>query len=165
MMTCAFFALLNMIDNQEWQYIILPIGILIWGFFKFFDENDREYLRRNGIDPDKYNAFFPDMYDYPNSHHRTTSYPSHNGRREGNTITWDRVEDNFDSNLFRGSGGTNEYTRYQPKAPVRTWQDQSYKGMVKKCKRNFKITVEESEKKNEENKRKSFFPSNGSFGW
>lgn len=59
-MTCAFMALLCMIDNGDWQYIILPIGILIWGIFKFFDENDRKYLEGMGIDPDEFNAFFPD---------------------------------------------------------------------------------------------------------
>ena len=160
-MTCAFFALITMIDNHDWEYILLPIGILIWGIFKFFDANDRDWLWDRGIDPDEYNAFFPDIYDdkYHRRYQRSnTSYPT----RNGNTITWNNsggthVEDAFDSNLFGGCNGTHDdYSRYQPKT-TRTWNDPRYKGMVDKCKRNFKITVEE--KKEEETKSKSVLHS------
>ena len=156
-MTCAFFALINMIDNQEWHYIILPIGIFIWGIFKFFDENDREYLRRRGIDPDDYDMFFSDFYDDDtyglNNHHNHNNHvryqPSSYPRREGNTISWD---------------GTRDYSTYQTQSIGGRWQNPAYNGMVKKCKRNFKITVN---KKNENDKqeRKSIFHSGSSFGW
>ena len=163
MMTCAFFALLSMIDNHEWHYIILPIGILIWGIFKFFDENDREFLRRLGINPDEFNVFFPNDNERYSINTRTTnSYP----KRNGNTVTWENVEDNFDSDLFRGQ--KSDHTRYQPTTTTynrgSTWQNPLYKGMVKKCKRNFKITVSEKENETKE-ERKSIFHASGKFGW
>ena len=136
-MVCAFMALLNMIDNQEWGYIILPIGILIWGCFKFFDENDRKYLWSRGINPDECDMFFPELYEgtYPINHNTE----SHNVK--GNTITWynqDKlnVEDNFDPNLWGSS-----YNRHASKETHTTWQDTRYKGIAKKCKRNFKISI------------------------
>ena len=158
MMTCAFFALISMIDNQEWQYIVLPIGILIWGIFKFFDENDREFLRRLGIDPDEYNAFFPDDY---NGKYRINN----NVRRENNTITWGNVEDDFDSNLFRQQ---EDHTRYQPTVQTYNrgnWQNPSYKGMVKKCKRNFKITIGKENGNEATRESKSIFRGDRAFSW
>ncbi len=164
MVTCAIFALINMIHDQLWQYLILPIGIIVWGIFKFFDANDREYLRRMGIDPDEFNAFFPEYYDttFNNARNNTTKHttvhtPS-TPTREGNTIRWDRVEDAFDSNLFKGH---TSYESYKPKTNI-TWQNPIYKGMVKKCKRNFKITVSEDESKKDG---KSVFHNTNSFGW
>lgn len=156
MMTCALFALWNMIENQEWHYIILPIGILIWGFFKFFDEDDREYLKSIGIDPDKYNAFFPELSEDAhtlNRHKQTvsSSYPS----RKGNTITWGET-DTFDSSLY-GSHRTSIGST------IKAWQNPAYKGMVKKCKRNFKISVRE-ENEHDKQKRKSSIFTNASFG-
>ena len=158
-MVCAFLALLNMIFDQEWQYIILPIGILIWGFFKFFDDNDRNYLKSRGIDPDDY-SMFDDWFDggYNNRYNNTPI-------RRGNTITWENEDysrhhinasDSFDSNLYKG--GTTDYTRYQPRA----YQDPRYKGMVKKIKRNFKITVENNSKNEEKPKRTVFFSTHSS---
>lgn len=157
MMTCAFFAMLNMIVKEEWQYIILPIGIIIWGIFKFFDADDREYLRRNGIDPDEFNSFFPDDYDgkYPIKRTRNTS--SHY-KREGNTIFWD--ENLSDEELSNTS--TTNYSRYQP-TTYKGWQNPAYKGMVKKCKRNFKITIDEESKNEEKTKRTNVFHSSNNF--
>lgn len=153
-MTCAFFALLSMIVNHDWEYIILPIGILIWGIFKFFDENDREYLRRRGFDPDEYSIFSPNEFDetYPTSTHKTTKQNA-----SGN--------ETFDSTLYVGRA--NDYTRYQPK--VQTRQDPRYNGMVKKCKRNFIISVSnEDNNKNESGtkstKSESIFNGTASFG-
>ena len=160
MMTCAFIALLHMIVDQDWQYIILPIGILIWGAFKFFDEDDREYLRRRGIDPDEYSVFFPNDYErYPINTSSTQ-------KQHGNTIIWDK-EDNFDANLFGGT--TKDHTRYQPRTVgnmINGWQDPRYKGMVKKMKRNFKITISENKNdgKDETKDRKTVFSSVSSFG-
>ena len=156
MMTCALFALWNMIENQEWHYIILPIGILIWGFFKFFDEEDRDYLKSIGIDPDKYNAFFPELSEdiHTLKHHKQTvssSYPS----KKGNTITWGGT-DTFDSSLY-------DSHRTSIDSTIKTWQNPAYKGMVKKCKRNFKISVRE-ENEHGKQKRKSNIFTNASFG-
>ena len=169
-MTCAGLAMINMIYDQHWRYILLPIGIIIWGCYKFFKDNDRNYRKSMGLDPDEEDSW-SDFFlgrDY-------TEYNGYRGynynnapRRNGNTITWDnndtsrRVEDDFDSNLF-GGGGTTDYTRYQPSTYRRNWQDPRYKGMLEKCKRNFKITVEENKTKDEEKPRtKLFFGSHHS---
>lgn len=139
-MTVSAFALLDMINNQAWQYIILPIGIILWGIFKFFDDNDRDFLIGKGIDPDEYNAFFPDLYeDNYSRYHRTSTYSK--PKRSGNTVTWEgrNVEDNFDSNLY--SHGI-DHDRYKPKNPSKV-ENPLYKGMKDKCKRNFVISVEE----------------------
>ena len=159
MMTCALFALINMIDNQDWQYIILPIGIIVWGIFKFFDENDREFLRRLGIDPDEFDIFSQDYGGkYPISRNSSP-------KRNGNTITWgDTREDDFDSNLF--GGHTSDHTRYQPTyGSGSTYQNPQYKGMVKKCKRNFKIKLSEEKKDESKQERKSVFHTSGKYGW
>lgn len=155
MMTCAFIALLRMIDNQDWEYIILPIGILIWGIFKFFDEDDREWLRRRGIDPDDFSWFFSDDFD------DNGRYPINVNQTRGNTITWDRVEDGYNPS-------NSDHTRYMPNSSTyRThvgWQNPAYKGIVKKCKRNFKITISDKKENDTRKKRESIFDTIGSFG-
>lgn len=134
MMCCAFFALLNMIDEQEWQYIVLPIGILIWGFFKFFDENDREYLIREGYDPDTFNGWLSE----DSNRYSTTSYqgrsnytlPADNATR----TTWQ----NSQPAVSRQGGATTV-----------TWvnrgTEQDYKHLVSKCRRNFNIAIGKDE--------------------
>lgn len=162
MMVCAFFALLSMIDNQEWHYIILPIGILIWGIFKFFDEDDREYLRRLGIDPDEFNAFFPDDYNGKYNINTNVSHPS--PRRNGNTITWSEG-DMFDSDSFKEQV---EHRSYHPTVKtynVGTYQNPFYKTIVKKCKRNFKISINNTEKDEQKSSRKPIFHGNNNFAW
>lgn len=149
-MSCAFIAMINMIYDQHWRYILLPIGILIWGCYKFFKENDRNYLKSMGIDPDEEDSWSDFFFGRDYTEYNGYNY-NNTPRRNGNTVTWDnnssrRVEDNFDSNLF-GSGSTSDYTRYQPTTYRRNWQDPRYKGIVKKCKRNFIITVEKNDKK------------------
>ena len=44
-MTVAFFAMIDMAVTGQWTYIILPIGIFIWGIFKFFLAPDSVYNR------------------------------------------------------------------------------------------------------------------------
>lgn len=143
-MVVAVMALLYMCDQGDYQYIILPIGVLIWGIFKFFDEDDRKYLEERGIDPDEFNAFFPDDYDntYYGHHHRTYTPSKNNTTVNGNTVTWDSPSDvRRDSSSYGGYNGYGYgyggYKRYQNPA---------YKELVKKCKRNFKITVDKVEK-------------------
>ena len=51
-MSCALLTMVNMIYDQHWQYILLPIGILLWGSYVFFKDNDRNYLKSRGIDPE-----------------------------------------------------------------------------------------------------------------
>ena len=151
MMSLAFFAMIDMIANEHWAYIILPIGILIWGAFKFFDENDREYLKKRGIDPEEFNAFFPDYYgnyDYNDTYHGAS-----NGTTKSNVISW---EDNADTNVY---GGYNRGGFY----PQRKRDNPQYKGMVKKCKRNFKITIEEKKLEDEPKRERVYHGINSFF--
>lgn len=148
-MTVAFFAMIHMVVNGQWAYIILPIGILIWGIFKFFDENDRKYLEGMGIDPDEFNAFFPDYYDnYSyNRTHRNVKYPINNdvANAQKNTIVWNSPTDDIrrETTVNTYSGGFNRGGFLHQ----RRRNNPEYKGMVDKCKRNFKITVEDESKR------------------
>lgn len=164
MMTCSVLALLYMFDKGDYDYIILPIGILIWGIFKFFDENDRKYLEDRGIDPDEFNAFFPDEYDNTyKSHHRTHTPSTNSGVRSGNTITWNSPSDSRREapyNDYYGYGGYDRYSSYG--TYNKKYQNPVYKNLVKKCKRNFKITVDK-ESKNES--RKGIFHGINHSGW
>jgi hypothetical protein len=163
-MTVAFLGMIDMVVNEQWAYIILPIGILIWGIFKFFDENDREYLEHMGIDPDEFNAFFPDYYSnysYRRTHRNNNSYNTYDSvtNVNKNTITWDspsdsrRKESTVDA--YSGFGSSGFFIPQKRNNP-------QYKGMVEKCKRNFKITIEEKKSENE-SKRERIHHSINSF--
>ena len=152
-MTVAAFAMLDMVVNEQWTYIILPIGIILWGVFKFFDANDREYLESRGIDPDEFNAFFPDEYDnnytYGRNRHQYNSNVNvynkkNNVSVDKNTITWNSPTDGYrrdsSSPTYNGSFGGGFFQSQRRR------DNPEYKGMVKKCKRNFKITIAKTEK-------------------
>ena len=163
MMSLAFFAMIDMIVNEHWAYIILPIGILIWGIFKFFDDNDREYLTKMGIDPDEFNAFFPDYYgNYGYNRHRETyKGNTNNGTVNGNVVTWGSPtkpnEINVTNDIYGGYNRGGFFPQVYPR------KNPAYKGMVKKCKRNFKITVEEKKVENESKKERVYHGINSFF--
>lgn len=127
----SFLAILNMIATDKYEYIFFPIVILIWAIYSFFDENDREYLRRNGIDADELSWFFPDYNDYgavrdkhkplnQNSSSHTRTYPA---RKENDNSRY------YPTTQYGGYG----YSYYD--------YTNSYKKLKDKCKRNFKITI------------------------
>lgn len=165
-MTVAFFAMIHMVVNEQWAYIILPIGILIWGIFKFFDENDRKYLEGMGIDPDEFNAFFPDYYDNysHNRSHRRTKYPINNdvANAQKNTIVWNSPTDDIrrETTVNTYNGGFNRGSFF----PQRRRNNPEYKGMVDKCKRNFKITIEEKKSEDESKRERVHHGINSIFG-
>jgi len=145
-MTCAVFALLHMMVNYNYTYIILPIGILIWGVFKFFDADDRKYLESMGINPDEFNAFFPEWSeglsysDYGTYRDIKSSSPKVNEKK--NTITWDSPTDHIrKENPSTATNAFGNFARggfYNP----RSYNDSRYKAIAKKCKRNFNISIE-----------------------
>ena len=165
MMITSVFGILHMVDNQNLEYIIFPLALLVAAIFKFFDANDRKYLERLGINPDEFNAFFPDYYydthSYNNSRgrnfgvsggHNVYAPPADNVNVNGNTITWNEeknAERRRTSPMYRGGFGFGSDSRYMPKR----YQNPAYKGMTSKCKRNFKITVDNTEKENESKER------------
>ena len=117
----AIMGIIDMLVYENYKYIFFPLAIIIWAIYVAFDKNDREYLRRNGYDPDEVSWFFPEYSYYDdlcnnNSSHQRT-YPA----RKDNSI-------------------------YAPKTTYyNNYISSQYNGMKNKCKRNFKITVEANE--------------------
>jgi hypothetical protein len=132
----AILGLLHMIAECSFIYIFFPIAIVIWAVYSFFDENDREYLRRNGIDPDEISWFFPEYSDYGavRDSHSTMNKTSGDYRR------------GYNNPSYHGSMSADEqYANYWPKNPYYTsygtYSNPIYKKLKDKCKRNFKITI------------------------
>ena len=128
-MFTAAIGVLHMIAMGSYVYILFPIAIIIWGIYSFFDENDKEYLRRNGIDADEVPWFFPDYTDYgavrSKSPSRSYSHKSHNRYSYNGSVNVDE-----------------QYSRYMPKKDV---YNTEYEALKNKCKRNFKITIAEKD--------------------
>lgn len=116
LMIAAILGTLNMMVFEEYKYIFFPIAIIIWTIYTFFDSNDREYLRRNGIDADEISWFFPDYSDYDAVRSTHSAYAP-------------RGTYPYRKNTYNGWNNNNQY-------------NSEYKGLKDKCKRNFKITVE-----------------------
>ena len=135
-MVAAILGLLHMITEGSFVYMFFPIAIIIWAVYTFFDENDREYLRRNGIDPDEISWFFPDYSDYGavRDNHSTMNRTSGNYRKSYPART--------NSSSYNGNmGADTQYTRYTPQNTYYGYSNPVYKALKDKCKRNFKITI------------------------
>ena len=113
-MITSIMGLFHMLANFQFEYIFFPISILIWGIFSFFDEEDKEYLRRNGINPDEVSWFFPEYTEYGYDHQR--SYQPNKAYTD-TPVT---------------------YTTYAKKG---RYNNQEYKNIIKKCKRSVKVTI------------------------
>jgi hypothetical protein len=138
-MAAAILGLLHMIAEGSFVYIFFPIAIIIWAVYTFFDEGDREYLRRNGIDPDEISWFFPEYSDYGavRDKHSTMNRTSSYHRRSYPAIA--------KSSSYNGSMSADaQYARYAPQGSYYGYREYSnpvYKALKDKCKRNFKITL------------------------
>lgn len=138
-MIAAILGLLHMITEGSFVYIFFPIAIIIWTVYTFFDENDREYLRRNGINLDEISWFFSDYSDYGavRDNHSTMNRTSSDYRKSYPART--------NSPSYNGNmGADTQYTRYTPQNTCykhRGYSNPVYKVLKDKCKRNFKITV------------------------
>ena len=134
-MLAAIMGTLHMLSEEKYLYIFFPLAIIVWGVYTIFDENDREYLRRNGIDADEISWFFP-SYEY-------YGLVVDENPRKSNTFN-----DGHHRTYPARSGGYNNtasnYNRYKPK--VTEYSNPEYKKLKDKCKRNFKITIEKEEK-------------------
>jgi hypothetical protein len=59
MIFLSVMGLLTMATSGEDKYIIFPIAMLIWALYTFFDEDDKEYVRRHETSHRKsYNDWF-----------------------------------------------------------------------------------------------------------
>lgn len=107
----SLMGIIHMLATEEFTYIFFPIVMFIWAIYTFFEEDDKEYRRRNGdyyhlgsdswLDPDGSNAHYS-WYD----------------------------------NEYYNYGGSRTYK------PFKVDRTKEYKNVVKKCKRNFKITID-----------------------
>lgn len=138
-MIAAILGLLHMITEGSFIYMFFPIVIIIWVIYTFFDENDREYLRRNGINPDEISWFFPEYSDYGavRDNHSTMNRTSGDYRRSYPART--------NNSSHNGSMNADaQYARYAPQVSYYGYKGYSnpvYKALKDKCKRNFKITI------------------------
>jgi hypothetical protein len=139
-MIAAILGLLHMIAEGSFIYMFFPIAIIIWAIYTFFDENDREYLRRNGIDPDEISWFFPEYSDYGavRDKHSTMNRTSGDYRRRS-------YPTRTTNSSYNGSMSADaQYARYAPQGSYYGYREYSnpvYKVLKDKCKRNFKITI------------------------
>jgi len=140
MMICSLMGILYMYNEKDYTYIIFPTALLIGGAFSFFDPEDKEYLRRNGIDP--IDAWFPDygydMYGVCNNNDYSTPNTNHTIIRNSQSYNTD--------NLETRSNNTTNYSRYIPTVlgDFGGGTKRTYKALAPKCKRNFKITVDKA---------------------
>ena len=111
MILCSFLGILYMCQEKEYTYIIFPLAIIVGASFSFYDANDREYLIREGYDPDDFSVLFP--------------YDEYSVDKQNNTA-------------YKQT--TYDHTRYAPKTSY-TNNKKEYEALTPKCKRNFKITV------------------------
>lgn len=81
LMGAAILGAFHMIANESYVYMFFPLAILFWVVYSFFEEDDKEYLRRNGYE---WNDFwlFPDYYEDGSTHTRT--YNEHQGLTQQN---------------------------------------------------------------------------------
>ena len=112
LLSSATFGLLHMFIVGSFIYMYFPIAIIVWVLYSIFDEEDREYLRRNGIDPDSISWLYTEYDDY-----YTPSYSN----KHANTYNYQPTQN------WRVQQG-NQYS-------------EQYKKISKKCQRNFKINL------------------------
>ena len=132
----SFLATLDMIAKGNYEYIFFPIVIMIWATYSFFDEDDREYLRRNGIDADEISWFFPDYNDYGavRDKHKPLNQNSSSHNR---TYPPRKTTDN---SRYAPATAYSEYDGYSYYGYTSGYSN-PYKKLKDKCKRNFKITI------------------------
>lgn len=134
-MSAAILGFLHMIVEGSFVYIFFPIAIIVWVIYSFFDENDREYLRRNGIDPDEISWFFPDYeyYGAVRDNHCPMNRTSSEYRRSYPART--------NSSSYSGNTNTDRYAPPYSYGTYIGYSNPAYKALKDKCKRNFKITI------------------------
>ena len=68
---------ITMMTLDDYKYVLFPIAMFVWAIFSFFDEDDKEYMRRNNINPNSHSWFFPEHDDYEYYDSGQRQYPSH----------------------------------------------------------------------------------------
>lgn len=122
LMLAAILGVFHMIDEKQYTYLFFLLAIILWAVYSFFDANDREYLKRNGIDPDYFDWITPNCNRYSGVYDNTYTR---------NSTTYNRRTE-ADYSRYASKTQYGEYNYYAQNA---------YKGLKDKCKRNFKITI------------------------
>ena len=116
MIFMSIMGFITMITLDDYKYVLFPIAMFVWAIFSFFDEDDKEYMRRNNINPNSHSWFFPEDEGYYNYEY----YDS--GQRQYHS---------------------NTHTTHVTKI---TTSDPEYKKIVKRCRKNFKVTIDKINK-------------------
>lgn len=127
MILLSIMGIVHMIVFESYTYIIFPISTLVWGFYKFFKENDEEFCRRNNIDPGIDIGW---LLGFGGDDAYYTQYDSYNNG---------------------GYNRSTDYTRYQPTAYTSRYQysDPEYRKILPRCRRNSMVKTDKVKTKEE----------------
>ena len=114
-----------MIANDDYDYILFPVAIIIWMLYSFFDEDDKEHRRRNG-----------DYYELNTHKKNRRYYDPYYG------YGYDIYNTYYDNSYYNRSSMNNNSL----------YANQEYKKIVKRCKRTRKISIDNGTDKNESDK-------------
>ena len=118
-------AIIHMLYNDSYTYIIFPISTLIWGFYSFFKNEDDEWCRRNGIKRDSWSW-----------------------------LLGIDINDGYDRNDYYGNRYSSGYDNYYgvPDSHIRTYNqttvnkyhysDPEYKKILPRCRKNSIVSIE-----------------------
>lgn len=128
LMFTSAMGILVMVAKENYDYLFFPIVMLIWVFYTFFDEDDKEFRRRNG----EYHTIGGGIFDYDDETWMYTgdTYPQRN-RHNTNT--------KYDNPYYIGTSSL-------------TKNDPAYKKVPKRYKSTLKITVYNEKEKNGKSK-------------
>lgn len=125
MMLCALVGGCVMLYNSEYTFLIFPIAILIGGIYYFFEEDDKEYLKANGIDVGEFYWLDPNSYSSDDPFQYDT-FGTSNRKSVGGYPSYHQV-------------ATTDHTSYMP--PTQRKNDAVYKVISAKCKTNVNVSV------------------------
>lgn len=88
MMAVSSLGILHMIYTEDCSYIMFPIAFLVGGIFKFFKDNDDEYLTRNPSEQrkDVFNSIWESYYDDTNIPYTYTEKKHHGTSKTYTTV-------------------------------------------------------------------------------
>ncbi|MBO6255580.1 MAG: hypothetical protein J6O49_18350 [Bacteroidaceae bacterium] len=131
MILLSIMGIIHMCVLGSYTYLIFPISTLVWGFYKFFHENDEEYCRRNGVDPSLDIGWLFGLGDDETSYGGYNRYGQYGDHHRPNETTIS--------------------TRHRTSSPtVRFYSDPEYKKILPRCRRNSMVTTEKIKTKQEE---------------
>lgn len=130
-MLMSVIGLIHMLAFETYTYIIFPITTLVWGFYKFFKEDDDEYRRRNGIKSDSNMGWLIGLDD-------NEDYYGSDGVYYGG---------------YYGGGGYNGQgtsSHHRTVAKTYNYQNPEYKKLLPRCRRNSLVTTDKFKTKQQD---------------